>query len=91
MDMVTQQTQIKLTMPVQLYEFLESKARRFGLPVAAYLRHLAVEDVKEDEYPVFEMSERTEKKLKKAREDLKNSKLIEVKGDIGSFLDKLTA
>ena len=34
--MITQQTQIKLTLPVQLYDFLESKARRLGLPVAEH-------------------------------------------------------
>jgi hypothetical protein len=33
---------------VQLYDFLESKAKRFGLPVAAYLRHLVIEDMKND-------------------------------------------
>jgi hypothetical protein len=88
MDMVTQQTQIKLTLPVQLYDFLESKARRLGLPVAAYLRHLAVEDVKGSEYPVFEMSERTEKAYNKAVEDYKNGKTIAV-DDIDKFFDNL--
>lgn len=87
--MVTQQTQIKITVPVQLYDFLESKARRLGLPVAAYLRHLAVEDVKGNSYPEFEMSEKTEKAYKKAMKDMKTGKLIEVKGDIGDFFDKL--
>jgi hypothetical protein len=86
--MVTQQTQIKITVPVQLYDFLESKARRLGLPVAAYLRHLAVQDVKGDDYPVFEMSERTEKAYKKAMNDYKNGKTIAV-DDIDKYFDSL--
>jgi len=85
--MVTQQAQIKITLPVQLLDFLESKARRFGLPVAAYLRHLVLKDVGEIQYPEFEMSEKTELMLKKAVQNRKKS--VRVVGDTARFLDNL--
>jgi len=85
--MVTQQAQIKITLPVQLLDFLESKARRFGLPVAAYLRHLVLKDVGETQYPEFEMSNKTEKLLEEA---IKNrNRAVRVAGDTARFLDNL--
>ena len=64
--MITQQTQIKITLPLALKEFLESKAQKFGLPIASYVRHLIVKDVEEMDYPVFEASDSTIKAYKKA-------------------------
>jgi len=85
--MITQQTQIKINLPVQLKDFVESRASRFGIPVASYIKHLIIKDVGEMEYPTFEPSERTIKASKKA---LKNRhKAIRVKGDIGKFLENL--
>lgn len=64
--MITQQAQIKLNISITLKDYLESKARKFGLPVAGYLKHLILKDVEEMEYPTFRMSERSEKRLKEA-------------------------
>lgn len=64
--MVTQQAQIKITLPLALKDFLESKASKLGLPIASYVRHLIVRDVENMEYPEFELSERSEKALQKA-------------------------
>lgn len=67
--MVTQQTQIKITLPLALKDFIESRAQKFGLPVASYVRHLIVKDVEEMDYPVFEASDATIKAFKKAMKE----------------------
>lgn len=64
--MVTQQAQIKITLPLALKDFLESKASKLGLPIAAYVRHLIVSDVEDMDYPVFEASDATIKAYKEA-------------------------
>lgn len=85
--MITKQTQIKLNIPVQLKDYLESRAARFGLPIAGYVRHLIVKDVEDMEYPVYQASERVEKAYEKAMKE--KDKAVVVKGDIGDFLDSL--
>lgn len=67
--MVTQQAQIKITLPLALKGFLESKAQKFGLPIASYVRHLIVRDVEDMEYPVFEASDSTIKAYKKSMKE----------------------
>lgn len=75
--MSTPQAQIKITLPLPLKEFLESKAKKFGMPIAGYVRHLIVQEVKDMDYPVFQASEKTEEVY---REAMKNRhKAIEVK------------
>ncbi|MDO8429290.1 MAG: hypothetical protein Q7S88_01555 [Candidatus Daviesbacteria bacterium] len=64
--MITQQTQIKINLPVALKEYLESKASRFGMPLAGYVKHLMLKDVEDMEYPTFEASDRTIKAYKNA-------------------------
>jgi len=67
--MVTPQAQIKITLPVSLKDFLQSRAQRLGLPIAAYIRHLIVKDVEEMDYPTFEASDNTIKAFKKAMKE----------------------
>ena len=67
--MVTQQAQIKITLPLALKEFLESKASKFDLPISSYVRHLIIKDVEEMDYPVFEASDSTIKAYKKAMKE----------------------
>ena len=84
--MITQQAQIKINLPLALKDFLESKASRFGMPLAGYIKHLMLKDVENMDYPVFEASERT---IRKAKEALKNkNKAILVK-DINRFFKNL--
>ena len=70
----TQTTQIKVTLPNELYLYLKSKAEKFGLSLASYVRHLVINDVKDVDIPVFKMSEKTEKIALKALEDFKRGK-----------------
>ena len=64
--MITQQVQIKLNLPLALKDFLESKAQKFDMPLAGYLKHLILNDVSDLDYPTFQISDSSEKKAKKA-------------------------
>lgn len=86
MYMITQQTQIKITLPVELKEFVESKARKFGLPLAGYIRHVLLKDVEDMDYPVYEASDKTIRAYKKAMKE--KDKAIEVT-DIDEFFKNL--
>ncbi len=84
--MITPQTQVKLNLPLALKDFLESKASKFGMPLAGYIKHLILKDVADMEYPTFEASDRT---IRKAKEALKNKdKAILVK-DVDKFFKNL--
>lgn len=85
--MLTKQTQIKLNLPVQLKDYLESRAARFGMPIAGYVRHLIVKDVEDMEYPVYQASDEIEKAYEKAMKE--KDKAVTVSGNMGEFLDSL--
>lgn len=86
-DMINQQVQVKIILPPDIKKSAQSKAQKSGMPLEGYIKHLIIEDIKDSEYPVFELSERSEKAL---REAIKNRKqAIEVKGDIKTFLENL--
>lgn len=89
--MITPQTQIKLNLSVTLKDFLESKARRFGIPMSDYLKHLILRDIEGEEYPVFEASEATIKATKEALKDLKIGKSISIntQEDLKKFFKSL--
>jgi hypothetical protein len=86
--MATQQAQIKLNLPIQLRDYLASRAGRFGMPVAGYVKHLILKDVEILDYPVFKASKRTEQAYKKAKQEEKKGKLIKV-SNIDKFFDNL--
>ncbi len=64
--MMTPQAQIKLNLPLQLKEYVETKANKLGVPLAAYIKHLIINDVKDVAYPTFHLSKRSEKRLEEA-------------------------
>jgi hypothetical protein len=80
--------QIKVTLPQDLYLHLKSKAEKFGLGLAAYIRHLVINDVKDIDVPVFKMSEKREKIALKALQDYKAGKTKEMK-DVDEYFDTL--
>lgn len=87
--MVTTQAQIKLTLPLPLKEFVESKAQRLGLPIAAYVRHLIVRDVEDMEYPVFKASDSTIKAYKKAMKEKDKAITIRNTKELHEFFKNL--
>lgn len=84
--MITQQSQIKINLPVPLKEFLESKAQKFGMPLAGYVKHLILKDVEDLDYPVFEASDRT---IQKAKEALKNKDKAIIVENVDEFFQNL--
>lgn len=75
--MVTQQAQIKITLPLALKDFVESKASKVGLPIASYIKHLILKEVENMDYPVFKASDSTIRKAKKALKNKDKSILVE--------------
>lgn len=84
--MITQQTQIKLNLPIALKEFLESKAKRYGMPISGYVKHLIIKDVSDMDYPVYEASDRTINRAKKALKEKGKSTVVK---DIDEFFKNL--
>lgn len=64
--MITQQSQIKINLPLALKDYLESKAQKFDMPIAGYVKHLILKDVSDLEYPTFQISDASEKMAFKA-------------------------
>ena len=81
-----QATQVKITLPDELYFHLKSKADKFGLNLASYVRHLVINDVKDSDVPTFIMSDKREKIAFDALDDYKNGRTKPM-GDIDAYLD----
>jgi hypothetical protein len=86
--MQTQTTQVRVTLPVQLQGFLQTKADKFGLGLSAYIKNLIINDVKDVEYPIYQMSDQAKADLKEAKRAEKSGKLIET-NDVSNFLESL--
>ena len=84
--MITQQAQIKVNLPIQLKDYLESKANKFGMPLAGYIKHLILEDVADMAYPEYVASTRTIKIAKKALREKNKSVVVK---DINKFFKSL--
>ncbi len=86
--MNTTQAQIKVNLPLSMKDFLESKASKFGMPVAGYIKHLILKDIEDMDYPVYKASEKTEEAYKKAVTEYDAGKTIKVK-DVDTFFEEL--
>ncbi len=70
MHMITQQIQLKISLSQQLSDLLASKAARVGIPVTQLVKHLIIKEVENLEYPVFQISESSEKKAQQAMQQI---------------------
>jgi len=86
--MNTTQAQIKVNIPLTMKDFLESKASKFGMPVAGYIKHLILKDIEDMDYPLYQASKKTEEAYKKAMIEHEAGKTLKVK-DIDAFFDEL--
>ncbi|MDA1317131.1 MAG: hypothetical protein O3B87_03850 [bacterium] len=68
--MNTTQIQLKISLSEQLNELLTSKATLVGIPVTQLVKYLIIKEVKDLEYPLFHMSESTEKKTQQAMKQM---------------------
>ena len=86
--MQTQTTQIRVTLPVQLQGYLQTKANKYGLSLSAYIRNLVINDVQDVDYPVFEMSDQSISDLKESIEAEKAGELVQT-DDVNKLLQDL--
>ena len=68
--MNTTQIQLKISLSQQLSELLASKAARVGVPVTQLVKHLIIKEVEDLEYPIFQMSESSEKRTQDAMQQI---------------------
>ena len=84
---MTKQIQVKFNLPIELKKVVDKEAKKYGMTLAAFFRHILVDRIeKEEKYKLFFASERTEKM---AEEAIKNyDKSIKV-DNVKDFFDKL--
>lgn len=82
----TKQAQIKVNLPSQLKDYVDSQASLYGFTSANYLKHLILRDAERLEYSTFKLSKRSEEKLEKALQDIDNA--IEIT-DVDQFFKNL--
>lgn len=58
--MITSSVQLKVTLPLRLYDYVQAGAQKFGLTLSSYIKHLILDDVKKMDLPTFPMSPKTE-------------------------------
>lgn len=56
----TRQIQIRVSISQQLGDLLKSKAEHLGVPITQLVKHLIIDEVKNEQYPVFKASAATE-------------------------------
>ena len=66
----TGQLQIRVSISQQLGDLLKSRAERLGIPMTQLVKHLIIDEVKNEEYPIFKASDVTEKAAKEAMEHI---------------------
>jgi len=83
-----QTTQIRVTLPVRLQGYLQTKSSKYGLSLSAYIKNLIINDVQDVEYPVYEMSDQAISDYKEAKKAENTDDLVQT-DDVGSFLSDL--
>ncbi len=86
--MNTTQTQIKINISATMKSYLDSRASKFGMPTAGYIKHLILKDIEDMDYPTYQASEETEKSYKKAIAEYEAGKSTKI-NDIDAFFEEL--
>lgn len=82
-----QATQVKVTLPEELYLLVKSRASRYGLNPSSYLRHLAISDSKDD-FPTYPMTTKQEVVSDQAEKDYYAGKTKQI-DNIDDWLNNL--
>lgn len=80
--------QIKVTLPVQLQQFVQSKADKFGMTLSSYIKHLVLDDVRDMDMPTFTLSEKNERIALQALKEHKQGKTTQIT-DVDEFMNSL--
>lgn len=81
-------SQVKINLSLQLKDFAQSKASKFGLPLAGYIRHLIIKDVEDMDFPTYAPSEETIRAYNKSKEEERKGQLIVV-DDLDEYFKNL--
>ncbi len=80
------QIQIRISISQQLGDLLKSKAERLGVPITQLVKHLIIDEVKNEEYPIFKASEAIERTAKEAMKHIDQAVDVE---NVNEFFDNL--
>jgi hypothetical protein len=89
--MHVQSTQIRVTLPIPLQDYLQSRADTFGLTLPAYIKNLLISEAREMEARQFSsylVSDQAVEKLNQAKQEEKIGQLKAVR-DVDDFFQKL--
>lgn len=84
--MNTGQIQLRVTLTDQLYEFLQSRAARLGLPVTQLVKHMIIKEAEKEEFPTYLASTLAEQKFEKAQSNPDNFVKID---SVKKYLDSI--
>ena len=85
--MITKQIQVKFNLPIELKEVVDKEAKKYGMTLAAFFRHILIDRIeKEERYKTYFASERTEKMAEEAMKNYDKSIKID---NIKDFFDKI--
>lgn len=84
--MNTLQVQLKISLSEQLKDLLESKAARLGVPITQFVKHLIIKEVEDEGHPTFQMSKRSENRLKEAMKQIDHAVKVD---DVHEYFRKL--
>ena len=83
------QEQIKVSVSPALKSLVRSRAQHIGVPVTQYVKNLIINDVKQ--YPAFQVSEDSERRIAKSLMDLKIGRytVVNSEQELNAHLDSL--
>lgn len=67
-------SQIKVTVPKRMREFLDTKASNLGLATSVYIKHLIIKDIEDLDFPEYQASDITEQSIEEAIKEYKDGK-----------------
>jgi predicted DNA-binding protein len=84
-------TQIRITVPVKLKEFIDALADRYGMGTAAYIKHIVLAEIKRFEnLPVRKPSKSTLRAIKQGEKEYREGKMKKLNLDnIDEFFKNL--
>lgn len=83
-----QAVQLKITLPIQLRDYLLSRAQKYGITMSSYIKNLILNDVKDLDVPTYQASQKTEQAYDQAKQEEKVDKLEKVT-NLDSFFKNL--
>lgn len=83
-----QTVQLKVSLSMQLQNYLRSKSEKLGLTMSSYVKNLVVNDVKDIAYPSYQASTKTQEAYKQAKQEEAKNKLVEA-SDLDDFFQQL--